>query len=246
MLSLILLISCTASETSLPASPSRAHTTIPADATPDTFLDIKFFRAQPKNIIDGEATTLAWNVIGASSLSIEPAIGPVSGNSGSVSIAPKETTLYTLKVSDGRLQTSVKFLVIVKTADGSIIWPNSISDNAKAEQLYEGWSYYPNKYVEWKITDSYTDPYSETGNCWHVGYITNNHSGWMMTDVTVGAADALIEAVTNSNSELMTSNITVQNRVVLAFILPGWKSGYTTSMDCKQLPELKWKWKIYK
>jgi hypothetical protein len=223
LLSLILLISCTASETSLPASPSRAHTTIPADATPDTFLDIKFFRAQPKNIIDGEATTLAWNVIGASSLSIEPAIGPVSGNSGSVSIAPKETTLYTLKVSDGRLQTSVKFLVIVKTADGSIIWPNSISDNAKAEQLYEGWSYYPNKYVEWKITErGGGDPYGDMGTCGQIGYITNNHGEWMMTEVSI------------------------QNRVVLTFILPGWESGYTTSMDCKQLPELKWKWKIYK
>lgn len=219
LLSLVLVASCTVAKTPGPASDNA---TMPVGAVPATLLDIKSFRAQPRTIKDGETTTLAWDVTGASTLSIEPVIGPVSGNTGSVSIAPKETTLYTLKVSDGRLATSTRFLVIVKAADGSIIWPNSSSDKATAEQIYEGWTYYPNKYVEWNITDRYGDPYSETDTCWHLGFITNNHP------------------------ELMMTELSIQNRVVLAFMLPGEKGGYTTSMDCKQLPELKWKWKIYK
>ena len=244
MLSLAFLISCTVDETPLPASHGNENTTMPINTAPTGLLDIKSFQAQPKTIKAGETTTLAWNVTGASSLSIEPAIGPVSGNTGSIPIKPKETTLYTLKVSDGRVETSAKFLVIVKTTDGSIIWPNSGSDNATTEQLYEGWTYYPNKYVEWKITDRYKDPYGDTGNCWHVGYITNNHSEWMMTEVTIGAAGAQPQVITNDIFNM--NSLTPNSRVVLDGILPGSKSGYTTSMDCLQLPELKWKWKTYK
>ena len=219
MLSLVVLVSCTVDETPLTVNPANENAT---NATPATLLDIKSFQAQPQTIKAGETSTLAWNVAGASSLSIEPVIGPISGNTGSVSISPKETTLYTLKVSDGQFETSTKFLVIVKTADGSIIWPNSSSDNATTEQLYEGWTYYPNKYVEWKITDGYKDPYGDTGNCWHVGYITNNNIEWMMTEVTI-----------NKN-------------LVAAGILPSSRTSYTTTVDCNQSPQLKWKWKVYK
>jgi hypothetical protein len=243
---LVGMISCTANVTPLAEGPAKNQTATTGAATPDSLLDIRSFQAQPKTIKAGETTTLAWNVAGASTMSIEPVIGLVSGNIGSVSIAPKETTLYTLKVSDGLLQTSVKFLVIVKNADGSIIWPNSSSDKATAEQLYEGWIYYPNKYVEWTFEDNHPDAYSDIGSCWHFGYITNNHREWMMTDITVGAADAQIKAVTNSNIEAMTNTVTAQSRVVVAFILPGWRISYATSMDCQLQPELKWKWRIYK
>lgn len=219
LLSLALAASCTVYKTPDPASDNA---TMPADAAPATLLDIKSFQAQPRTIKAGETTTLAWNVSGASSLSIEPVAGIVSGNSGSFSISPGETTLYTLKASDGRLEIMAKFLVIVKTADGSIIWHNSSSDNATPEQPYEGWSYYPNKYVEWKITDSVRHPDSSEDNCWQIGFITNNHPGWKMADVTI------------------------QNRLILGEVLPGAQGSYTTSIDCKQLPELKWKWKIYR
>ena len=222
LLSLAFLISCTADETSLPANHVNDNTTIPIDTTPATLLDIKSFQAQPKTIKAGETTTIAWNVTGASSLSIEPAIGPVSGNTGNISIAPKETTLYTLKVSDGQFETSTKFLVIVKTAEGSIIWPNSSSDNVTTEQIYEGWTYHPNKYVDWKITDRYTDPYGDTGNCWHIGSITNNSTQWTMTEVTI-------------NKNLVADGIS-----------PTSQRNYTISMDCNQSPQLKWKWKALK
>jgi hypothetical protein len=222
LLSLASLISCTAAETPLPANHVNNNTTIPIDTTPAALLYIKSVQAKPKTIKAGETTTIAWNVTGASSMSIEPAVGPVSGNTGNISITPKETTLYTLKASDGQFETSAKFLVIVKAADGSIIWPNSSSDNITTEQIYEGWSYYPNKYIEWKITDGYKDPYGDTGNCWQVGYITNNNTQWMMTDVTI-------------NKNLVADGIS-----------PSSRKSYTTTADCNQSPQLKWKWKALK
>ncbi len=246
MLSLAFLISCTVAETPLPASTAKENITTPVNPASLVPLNIKSFQAQTKTIKAGETTILAWDTTGASSLSIEPVIGHISGNTGSISIAPKETTLYTLKVSDGQFEISTKFLVIVKTQDGSIIWPNSGSDNATTEQLYEGWTYYPNKYVEWKITDHYQYPSADTSNCWHLGYITNNHPEWMMTDVTVGATEVPPQVIPNFTIGSTMNNLAPSNRVVLDFILPGEKRGYTTTMDCLQPPELKWKWKAYK
>jgi len=245
LVSLLLAVgaSCTVNELPVQVSPPKINHAVSDNITPPAVIDIKSFAAQPKTIKLDENTVLAWKVDGASSLSIDPAIGSVTGNTGNVSVSPRETTLYTLRASDGRNEISAKFLVIVKTAEGTIIWPNSGSDNTTAEPLYEGWSYYPNKYVEWKITDRYGDLY-EKYTCGHIGYITNNNTEWMMTEVTVGAADALPQVITNDIFNM--SSLTPNNRVVLDHILPGSKSGYTTSMDCLQLPELKWKWKVYK
>jgi hypothetical protein len=112
--------------------------------------------------------------------------------------------------------------VIVKTADGAIIWPQSSSEIVTPEPIYEGWSHYPNKYVEWTILDRNKDTGSDVYNCWHQGRIINHHSEWMMTDVTVSG------------------------KIVASKILPSEQLIYVTSMDCLQLPELKWKWKSYK
>lgn len=216
------VISCTSIETASPTGPAKDNAAVSVDQTAPTLLDVRSFQAQPRTIKAGESTTLKWDVRGASSFSIEPGTGPVSGNTGSVSISPKETTLYTLKVSDGRLETTARFLVIVKTADGSIIWPNSGADNATTEQIYEGWSYYPNKYVAWKVTDRYNDPNGDTGSCWYVGNITNSSTKWMMTEVSIN------------------------NMLILDGILPGMQSVYTVSIDCNQSPFLKWKWKVFR
>lgn len=224
LVSLLLLIgaSCTINELPPQVNPPKENPIVTGNITTSALLDIKSFIAQPKTIKLGENTTLGWKVDGASSLSVDPTIGSVTGNTGNVSISPRETTLYTLKASDGHHEISARFLVIVKTADGTIVWSNSGSDNSTTEPFYEGWSYYPNKYVEWDIIDRYKDPYGDTGNCWQAGNIINNHSEWMMTEITVN------------------------NKSVAAFILPSSRRGYTTSIDCQQLPELKWKWKVYK
>jgi len=223
LLAPLLLIgtSCTIDESPPQVNPAKINPAVTGNTTAPAMLDIKFFTAKPKTIRPGESTILAWNVDGVSSLSIDPAIGSVTGNTGNVTISPRETTLYTLKASDGHNEISSRFLVIVKTADGTVVWPNSGSDNTTPEQLYEGWSFYPNQYVEWSVTDRYRDQYSDTGFCWYIGFITNNHPKWMMTEVTVSS------------------------KLVLKNILPGSKEGYTVSSDCLQLPDLKWKWKPY-
>jgi hypothetical protein len=191
---------------------------VPANiAASGTVLDIKSFQAQPKHVTPGENTTLSWDVAGATAISIEPSVGNVSGNTGNIVVSPTETTLYSLQVTDGHIETVAKFLVIVKTSEGSIIWPNS--GTRSQVPIYEGWSYYPNNYVNWTITDNYRDPYTDTDTCWHIGYITNNHPEWMMTEIMVN------------------------NKLVLGTLLPGIKQGYTVTIDCKELPELKWKWK---
>jgi len=224
LISLFLLVgvSCTVDELPVQVKPPEGNPSVTGNITAPASLDIKSFTAQPKTIKLGENTVLSWKVSGATSLSIDPAIGSVSGNSGNVSISPREITLYTLRASDGRYEISTKFLVIVKTADGAIIWPKSSSDNITTEPLYEGWSYYPNKYVVWEIIDRNRNTASDTVNCWHQGRIINNHTEWMMTEVTV-------------SNRLIANNISPSSQII-----------YVTSMDCLQLPELKWKWKVYK
>jgi hypothetical protein len=55
---------------------------------------ITSFTAQPASIEAGQSTTLSWVVVGASSLSISPNVGTVSGSS--VVVRPSATTTYTL------------------------------------------------------------------------------------------------------------------------------------------------------
>jgi hypothetical protein len=224
ILILILILvgaSCKADELQQPAEPQH-NLPVTDNKTAAVTLDIISFIAQPKTIKSGEQTVLSWKVTGANSLSIDQGIGNISQSSGSLSISPKTTTLYTLTASDGRYVISGRFLVIVKTAEGAIVWPSSSSENITAETMYEGWSYYPNKYVEWTILDRNRDTASDAYTCWHQGRIINKHNEWIMTQVTVSG------------------------KVVASTISPSEKIIYVTSMDCLQLPDLKWKWKLNK
>jgi len=223
MVTLVLLIvaSCTINELPAQENPANVTPAVTGNITNPAMFGINSFIAQPETIKPGETTILSWKVTGASSLSIDPDIGSVTGPSGSISITPQGTTLYTLTACDARCKMISRFLVIVKTADGAIIWPKSSSDNITIESLYEGWSYYPNKYVVWDIIDRNKDTATDTVNCWHQGRIINNHTEWIMTDVTVN------------------------NRLVANNIVPSQQLIYVTSMDCMQFPELKWKWKVY-
>ncbi|MFN8010559.1 MAG: kelch repeat-containing protein [Holophagaceae bacterium] len=58
---------------------------------------IASFAASPATLTAGQATTLSWSVNGATSLSISPGVGTVSG--GSVQVSPAATTTYTLTAS---------------------------------------------------------------------------------------------------------------------------------------------------
>lgn len=218
ILMLILIgTSCTVEELPQPVD-NPANPPVADNSITCVILDISSFVAQPKTIILGEQTVLSWKTVAATSLSIDPDIGSIGVDSESITVTPKATTLYTLRASDGCYEVSQKFLVIVKTADGEIVWTAGSSENVTAEQIYEGWSHYPNKYVEWTILDRNKDTGGDVYNCWHQGSIINKHGEWVMTEVTV-------------SGKKVASTISPSERVI-----------YVTSMDCLQLPELKWKW----
>jgi RHS repeat-associated protein len=68
--------------------------TINAEGTPALPPEITF-SADPQTITLGESSTLAWDVIDADNISIDPGIGSVDPN-GSYEVFPAETTTYTL------------------------------------------------------------------------------------------------------------------------------------------------------
>ncbi|MFA5399841.1 MAG: hypothetical protein WC169_09075 [Dehalococcoidia bacterium] len=73
---------------------------------------ISSFSSNPGTITAGQSATLSWNVTGATSVSISPAVGNVS-SSGSKTVTPTETTSYTITaVNDaGSSTTTAKVTV---------------------------------------------------------------------------------------------------------------------------------------
>lgn len=218
----VLLSSCSAgpSPSSSDNSSTSAKPSSQVSQLPASTLEIKSFQAQPKRIKLGETTTLSWDIAGATSYTIDPAIGTVSGNTGSATIAPDGTTLYTLKATDGNNEATARFLVITESEDGSILWQTTKTDNSTELLPPGGWVFYPNKDVNWVVRDSYKYPYTEDSDlCVQTGTVVNNSNNWTMTDVTLD-----------------------KNKISDA-ILPGQTNMYTTSVNC-QFFTLKWKWQV--
>jgi parallel beta-helix repeat protein len=78
---------------------------------------INSFSASPTNITAGESSTLSWQVTDATSISISPGVGDVSGTpTGSYTVSPTETTTYTLTATNGAGPTTATVTVSVGTA----------------------------------------------------------------------------------------------------------------------------------
>ena len=77
-------------------------------------LKILSFSANTGEIKRGESVTLSWNVQGAQSMEI-PLVGPVTGASGTATVAPDQDTNYVLIATglDGRQATSLPITVTV-------------------------------------------------------------------------------------------------------------------------------------
>ena len=73
---------------------------------------ISSFSANPGTITAGQPATLSWNVTGATSVSISPALGTVS-SSGSQTVTPTQTTTYTITATNdaGPSTTTAKVTV---------------------------------------------------------------------------------------------------------------------------------------
>ena len=75
---------------------------------------IATFTATPSTISSGASSTLDWSVSGATSLSIDPSVGPVTGTSHPVS--PTTTTTYTLSATNAGGTSTATATVTVSAA----------------------------------------------------------------------------------------------------------------------------------
>jgi hypothetical protein len=82
---------------------------VSAAVTPPMIAD---FSANSPSIASGESVTLAWNVIGATAVAIDPVTGSVDPQ-GTRTVSPKVTTTYTLMALNNLGSTSKTLTVIV-------------------------------------------------------------------------------------------------------------------------------------
>ena len=102
---------------------------------PDCPPVISSFTANPSYIQCGQSVVLTWNVTDASSITISPTVGSVSG-SGSYTVTPSYTTTYTLTAtnSDGTVSASTTVTVApyastFNTSSGSQITSAGTTDD---------------------------------------------------------------------------------------------------------------------
>ena len=94
-----------------PTARGQATVTVVTVVSPPT---ISSFTASPSSVTSGGASTLAWNVIGATSLSINQGVGTVTGSSSVVH--PAATTTYTLTATNSGGSSTASATVTVTAA----------------------------------------------------------------------------------------------------------------------------------
>ena len=86
---------------------------------------ISSFTSTPNSSAPGNPVTLAWNVSGATSVSIDNGVGDVTGRS-SITVAPVQTTTYTLTASNGSGSTAASVTTTVSSAPTGDTQPPSV------------------------------------------------------------------------------------------------------------------------
>ena len=98
------------------AGDTTARTTVTVETAAPGSPTINSFTATPDNIAAGGTSTLSWDVTGATSLSIDNGVGPVTGTSTVVN--PTVTTTYTLEATNDNGTVRSSEIVIVGTDTG--------------------------------------------------------------------------------------------------------------------------------
>jgi|GEM_PF-1669774 len=118
--------------TSVADSRKYEESSVTVTVPPVLLPTITHFAAVPETINAGQSATLHWEVAGATSLSIEPGVGPVSGGAG-VAVSPATTTTYTLTATNAAgsttATTTVTVTVTVPEAWTSLAWANERPGN---------------------------------------------------------------------------------------------------------------------
>ena len=96
---------------------STASATVTVTAAPVPV--ISSFTASPSSVTSGGASTLAWSVTGANSLSINPGVGTVTGTS--LVVRPSATTTYTLTATNATGNSTASATVTVTPAAVPVI-----------------------------------------------------------------------------------------------------------------------------
>jgi len=96
------------------------------------------FSASPAVIGPNQSSTLSWSVVGATAVSIDQGIGPVSNTTGSVQVSPTQATTYTLTATNslGGFSVSVTAKTTVKVSATPA--PFIASFNASAPSVSPG------------------------------------------------------------------------------------------------------------
>ncbi|MDE3245445.1 MAG: hypothetical protein KGN80_05105, partial [Acidobacteriota bacterium] len=97
------------------------------------------FNASPSTIQAGQTSTLAWAVSGATSLTIAPAIGAVTGTS--VTVSPASTTAYTLTAANSAGNSTA--VATVTVSSGGFITPDSPGAADLQFTLHSGHNVHP-------------------------------------------------------------------------------------------------------
>ncbi len=91
----------------IPCTPIDSQVTV---ASPPIVVS---FTATPSSITAGETATLAWNVTGATTVTIGPGIGTVDPSGGTTVVSPAATTTYTLTATNAEGSVTAHATVIV-------------------------------------------------------------------------------------------------------------------------------------
>ncbi|HSB15253.1 MAG TPA: OmpA family protein [Bryobacteraceae bacterium] len=97
---------------------SRARVTVTTAAAPS--VKIVRFTANPQSIRAGETTTIVWEVQNADEVSIS-GLGKVDPKAGTSTVAPTQTTMYTLTAKNGTSEVSETLTVQVQRADARVL-----------------------------------------------------------------------------------------------------------------------------
>jgi hypothetical protein len=76
-------------------------------------VQILFFIADPTNIQGGQSATLAWKILNADSATITPVPGAVNPSAGNTTVAPANTTTYTLTAKNATSQDTATVTIVV-------------------------------------------------------------------------------------------------------------------------------------